>query len=73
MALSRILEQAARLSAAGRSPQDISTSLTVSRFWLDMVMGTDAFRLLVRRFQDESAQGQDATAPSGEGDQSGER
>lgn len=68
MALSRILEQAARLSAAGRSPQDIASSLTVSRFWLDMVMGTDAFRLLVRRFQDESAQGQDTAAPSGQGD-----
>lgn len=68
MALSHILEQAARLAADGRSPADIQGSLQVSKFWLDMVMGTDAFKLLVRRYQDEGTKGEDATAPSGEGD-----
>lgn len=58
MALDQLMQQAARLSAEGMDPPTIATKLGVSIFWTKMVMGTDAFTLLVRRIQDENATAQ---------------
>lgn len=63
MALAHIMEQAARLAAEGMDPPTIAAKLGVSMFWAKMVMGTDAFTLLVRRIQDENA------APEGNADE----
>lgn len=67
MALSHIMEQAARLAAEGMDPPTIAAKLGVSMFWTKMVMGTDAFTLLVRRIQDEN----DPT--QGDGDEAAHR
>lgn len=55
MALDHLMQQAARLAAEGMDPPLIAAKLGVSMFWTKMVMGTDAFTLLVRRIQDENA------------------
>lgn len=70
MALEAIMEKAAELAAQGMDAPTIAAKLEISVFWTQMVMGTDAFTLLVRRWRDENqcAEGEDGAAQDGQGD-----
>lgn len=66
MALERIMEDAARLAAQGKGADAIAKALGVSKFWVQMVTGTDGFRLAKEAY----AKGQGGEDTEGrEGDQ----